>query len=99
MIATFGIAKLVSSTDGLGDAGVFFLSTTVISIVGTSTAFGTQIGLVYFMPRVREEETPDPRGLIKVALGPVALASGLSAIAVFRARRHHGRPVRRRPVR
>jgi O-antigen/teichoic acid export membrane protein len=83
MLATFGIAKLVSSTDGLGDAGVFFLSTTVISIVGTSAAFGTQIGLVYFMPRVRDDEAPDPRGLIKVALGPVVLASGLAAVIVF----------------
>jgi O-antigen/teichoic acid export membrane protein len=83
MVATFGIAKLVSSTDGLGDAGVFFLSTSVISIVGTATAFGTQIGLVYFMPRIHEDEHPDPRGLVKVALGPVVLASGLAAIAIF----------------
>lgn len=83
MAATFGIARLVSSTEILGDAGVFFLTTTVISIVGTSTAFGTQVGLVYFMPGVLEDATPNPRGLCRVALGPVALASGLSAVAVF----------------
>ncbi|MFW2380832.1 MAG: polysaccharide biosynthesis C-terminal domain-containing protein [Acidimicrobiales bacterium] len=83
MAATFGIARLVSSTDLLGDAGVFFLSTTVISIVGTSTAFGTQIGLVYFMPRVLAQQNPDPRGLAKIALGPVAVASVLAAVVVF----------------
>ena len=83
MVATFGVAKLVSSTDSLGDAGVFFLSTSVVSIVGTSMAFGTQVGMVYYMPEALEGDDPNPRGLAKVALLPVLVASLIAAVAVF----------------
>ncbi len=83
MVATFGIAKLVNLPDGLDVAGVFFNTTALVSIIGTSMAFGTQVGLVYFMPRVLTDDRPDPRALLRVALGPVALASFLAALAVF----------------
>ncbi|NNE96462.1 MAG: hypothetical protein HKN24_10580 [Acidimicrobiales bacterium] len=83
MVATFGVAKLVSSTDSLGDAGVFFIATTVVSIVGTSMAFGTQVGLVYFMPETIDGDDPNPRGLARVALLPVLVASIVAAVTVF----------------
>jgi O-antigen/teichoic acid export membrane protein len=81
MFVTFGIARLVSQ-NGLEAAGVFFLPTALISIVGTTAALGTQTGLVYFMPRVMTDGG-SPRKLVWLAVRPVLLVSGTAAVAVF----------------
>ncbi len=82
LIATFGIARLVSQ-DGQEIAGIFFLTTAIVSVAGTGSSLGTQLALVYFMPRAMEQEQPNPRNLLYVALRPVVLVSVVLAILTF----------------
>ncbi len=82
MIATFGVARLVSE-NGLGDAGVFFLGTAIVSLLGTTATVGTPTALVYFMPQVQAEEDPNPLALVRSAALPVTAISVTAAVVVF----------------
>ncbi len=82
MVATFGVARLVSE-NGVGEAGVFFLGTALVSLLGTTATFGTPLSLVYFMPTVMAEENPNPRDLIRVACTPVLISGVAFAALVF----------------
>ncbi len=78
-IANFAIAYLVSR-DSAEVAGVFFIATAIITILGNSASLGTMTGLVYFMPGHLADEGAGPRPLITMALRPVVIASSMLAI-------------------
>ncbi len=79
-IANFAIAWLVAR-EGAETAGLFFVSTAVITILGNSSCLGTMTGIVYFMPTALEG-TPNPRGLSLLALRPVIILSSVAAGAL-----------------
>ncbi len=84
-IANFAIAFLVSR-DSAELAGVFFIATAIVTILGNAASLGTMTGLVYFMPTELGPRSGGPRPLISMALRPVGAASllltlGLVALA------------------
>ncbi len=81
-IANFAIAYLVSR-ESAAFAGVFFIATAIITILGNSASLGTMTGLVYFMPVHLGDEGAGPRSLITMALRPVVIASTVAAAALF----------------
>lgn len=81
-IANFAIAYLVSR-DSAEFAGIFFIATAIITILGNSASLGTMTGLVYFMPGHLAEGGAGPRSLIMLALRPVVLASIALAAVLF----------------
>lgn len=85
-IANFAIAYLVSR-DSAEVAGVFFIATAIITILGNSASLGTMTGLVYFMPSHLAEGGAGPRPLITLALRPVLIASALLALLLVGAAR------------
>ncbi len=73
-VNNFGLLFLVAHV-GAVLAGLFFSATALVIVLGNSAGLGTMTGLVYFMPVARAAEPgPNPRGLVKVALGPVVVA-------------------------
>jgi len=82
LLATFGIARLVSQ-ENVEQAGVFFLTTAIVSIAGTGSSLGTQLAMVYFLPQALDRPEPNPRGLLWVALRPVAIISVSLAVLTF----------------
>lgn len=82
MVANFGIVILVS-LDDTATAGIFFASTALVSILGTVSALGTQTSLVYFLSRTLDQDRPHPRGLLRIALPPVLMVSGILGSLVF----------------
>jgi O-antigen/teichoic acid export membrane protein len=77
--ANFGIAMLVGRA-GAAFAGVFFAATAIVTILGNSAGLGTMTGQVYFMPLAVDGPDPNPRSLLRIAIGPVALASAVAAL-------------------
>ncbi len=80
-IANFAIAYLVSKVS-VDFAGIFFIATAVITILGNSSCLGTMTGLVYFLPQTLDASQQNPRDLIVKALGPVLVLSTTVAMVV-----------------
>ncbi len=79
-IANFVIAVLVSSSSN-ALAGVFFTATAVATILGNAASLGTMTGLVYFLPQAINDDRPNPRALVALALAPVvAISIGLGVL-------------------
>jgi O-antigen/teichoic acid export membrane protein len=74
--ATTGITVLVTREFSRTVAGAFFTATAVFSIVGAVAGLGTNIGLTYFIARLRSlrEENKIP-GMVRIAVIPVVVAS------------------------
>ena len=83
-LANFGAAILVAKA-GTAFAGVFFVATAFISILGSSSCLGAMTGLVYFMPNALDKngEPQNVKPLLKVALSPVITLSMVLGVAVF----------------
>lgn len=79
--ANFGIALLVAGSSTTL-AGLFFATTAVVTIAGNSAALGTMTGLTYFLPTALAAEEPNPRSVLRLALGPVAAVSAVAATAL-----------------
>lgn len=76
MVANFAIAFLVVK-DTKEFAGAFWASTALVTISGTTSALGTNTGLVYFMPQALRDGATNTRSLVMHALRvvlPLALA-------------------------
>ncbi len=80
-IANFGVAIAVNHIS-TAFAGIFFVSVSVITILGNSSCLGTMTGLVYFMPKTSEGTTNNPRSLLAIAFGPVLAVGTLFAAIV-----------------
>lgn len=81
-VANFAIAFLVS-IDGAEVAGVFFVATAIVTILGNSSALGTMTSMVFFMPRVLGDDAPNPRSLLVLSLVPVVLLSMLASVSLI----------------
>ena len=80
--AVAGLLVIVVVTRGAGkeEAGNLFSATSLFVIAESLCALGTATGLVYFIARIRAVD-PDHgvRGLLRIALPPVAVVSGVVA--------------------
>jgi len=74
MVANFGLA-LILTRAGTGQAGLFFATTAVASIIGNIAGLGSMTGLLYFMPRAMVASTDGPRRLLALAARPVLFTS------------------------
>ncbi len=80
-IANFGVAIAVNHVS-TAFAGIFFVSISVITILGNSSCLGTMTGLVYFMPKTSEGDSDNPRSLLMLAFGPVLIVGSVFAVSV-----------------
>lgn len=82
MVSNFAIAFLVVK-DSKEFAGAFWVATAIVMISGTSSALGTNTGLVYFMPQALRDGGANTRALVQHVMkvvGPLAVAL---SVAVF----------------
>ncbi len=80
-VANFGVAIAVNHVS-TAFAGIFFVSISVITMLGNSSSLGTMTGLVFFMPKVVDDETDNPRALLMLAFGPVLAIGTVFALIV-----------------
>ncbi len=75
-VATTGITILVTRHFSKAEAGAFFTSISAFAIVGAIAGLGTNVGLTYFIARLRSlgEERKIP-ALMRTAIIPVVVAS------------------------
>jgi len=83
-VANFGTALIIAKA-GAEYAGLFFVATAVVSILGNSSSLGAMTGIVYFMPKsLSENGTPkNVLPLLAIALTPVIIISMLLAVVIF----------------
>ena len=75
----FALVVVVTRGLGLGQAGALLEAVALCTIVARTTTLGTDAGLVRFVARARALGTDDAAGYLRVALGPVAVASVVAA--------------------
>ena len=74
------VARALSTTD----AGVFFSVTSLMLLLATLGRLGTGNGLVYFLPRLRLNGSPEEVGAaLRLAFRPTMIASSVLAVALF----------------
>ncbi len=80
-VGAIGLLALLTRLLGAGEAGAFLSAVAAVTILITATTLGTDTGLIRQMAK-----TPDgrvPAGLLRVALGPVLVVSGITAVILF----------------
>ena len=82
MVANFAIAFLVVK-DTEQFAGAFWGATALVTISGTSSALGTNTGLVYFMPQALRNGGTNPRSLVMHAIKVVFPLAATLSLLVF----------------
>ena len=82
MVSNFAIAFLVVK-DSEEFAGAFWAATAIIMIVGTSSALGSNTGLVYFMPQALRDGGSNTRALVKNVVKVVAPLAAAFSVALF----------------
>ena len=83
-VLAFGTTMLVGNVAGDAAAGVFFQVIAYFNLAVVGTVFGADTGLVREVSaRMAVGRTEDLRPLLKMALIPVAIASGLLALAMW----------------
>lgn len=83
-VLAFGTTMLVGNVAGDAAAGVFFQVIAYFNLAVVGTVFGADTGLVREVSaRMAVGRTEDLRPLLKMALIPVSIASGLLALAML----------------
>lgn len=82
MISNFAITFLVIK-DSKEFAGAFWASTALVMISGTSSALGTNTGLVYFMPQALRDGGTNTRAIVQHVLRVVLPLALLLSTGVF----------------
>ena len=81
---SFVFAVVLTRSLHAAGSGVFFVAIALFTIVVTASQVGADVGLVRFLPRLRElGRTQDLRATIKVALTPVIVLGTVVAAALI----------------
>src|SRR5207237_3117082 len=81
---SFVFAVVLTRSLHAAGSGVFFVAIALFTIVVTASQVGADVGLVRFLPRLRElGRTQDLRPTLKVALAPVVALSTVVATGLI----------------